>query len=352
MADIWTGTRRGLLGRGAALAGAAGLAGAGPRTAPALARARRRPPIDTIVVDCQENRSFDHYYGFAPFVGRHGVPAGYTQPDGTAGPSKPSTSRASRPTTSATRGLPSTPSGTAGAMDGFYTTDGIDCMGYYTRDGAAVLLQPARRLHALRELLLLGARADLARTASTSPRARPAASRPTASGATACSTTRCILDLLDAAGVTWKVYNLGLVDSVPFGEYRQRLSCSARTSRSDARARASQGDYLHDARHGTLPKVSFMIPSFALRLGRASAGRRLGRDAAPEADDQALQDRTAVAPLGVHPHLRRARRVLRPRRAAAGRRLRARDPRADVGDLTATQSPATSRRPCSSTRPL
>ena len=55
MAEIWTGTRRGLIGRGAALAGAAGLAGAGPLAAPATAR-RRRPPIDTIVVDCQENR--------------------------------------------------------------------------------------------------------------------------------------------------------------------------------------------------------------------------------------------------------------------------------------------------------
>src|SRR5438552_15369383 len=37
--------------------------------------------------------------------------------------------------------------------------------------------------------------------------------------------------------------------------------------------------------------------------------------------------------LGVPAHLRRARRLLRPRCAAAGRRIRTGNPRADVGDL-------------------
>ena len=132
MADIWTGTRRGLIGRGAALAGAAGLAGAGPLAAPAVARRRRRPPIDTIVVDCQENRSFDHYFGFAPFVGRHGVPAGYTQPDGSGGTVAPFhfTSLSTNDIGHSWSDVHSEWNG--GNMDGFFTTDGIDCMGYYT----------------------------------------------------------------------------------------------------------------------------------------------------------------------------------------------------------------------------
>src|SRR5260370_12886155 len=46
-------------------------------------------PIKHVVVDMQENRSFDHYYGFAPFAGAYGVPSGYSQPDGSGGLVKP-----------------------------------------------------------------------------------------------------------------------------------------------------------------------------------------------------------------------------------------------------------------------
>jgi phospholipase C len=57
-------------------AGAAGVAIAGAtvwRTAPAAAQARRVAAVDTpirhLVIACQENRSFDHYYGYAPSSG-------------------------------------------------------------------------------------------------------------------------------------------------------------------------------------------------------------------------------------------------------------------------------------------
>jgi len=64
--------------------GAAGLAST---ALPGLAATflKRRNPLQHIVIDLQENRSFDHYYGFAPFAGQYGVPAGYTQPDGAGG---------------------------------------------------------------------------------------------------------------------------------------------------------------------------------------------------------------------------------------------------------------------------
>ena len=107
-------------------------------------------------------RSFDHYFGFAPFAGRLRVPSGTPSRTGTAAPCSPTTSRSSRRRTSATPGTSSTREWDGGAMDGFYTTDGIDCMGYYTGDGASVLLRPVRRLHAVRELLLLAAGSDLA----------------------------------------------------------------------------------------------------------------------------------------------------------------------------------------------
>ena len=56
----------------------------------------------------------------------------------------------------------------------------------------------------------------------------------------------CILDLLDAAGVTWKVYNLGGFDDVAVGESDNVYVFFERFA-DDPRARASQEDYLADA---------------------------------------------------------------------------------------------------------
>src|SRR5712671_5403115 len=68
--------------------GALGLAGVG---APFIVSGASKPrtPLRHIVVDMQENRSFDHYYGYAPWVGGYGVPASYAQPDGAGGFVKP-----------------------------------------------------------------------------------------------------------------------------------------------------------------------------------------------------------------------------------------------------------------------
>src|SRR6266511_6010925 len=75
--------------KGAGAVGAAGVIAPALSTGPALARGAAAQsgttPLQHIIVDCQENRSFDHYYGFAPFAGQFGVPAGYSQPDGQGG---------------------------------------------------------------------------------------------------------------------------------------------------------------------------------------------------------------------------------------------------------------------------
>ena len=67
----------------------------------------------------------------------------------------------------------------------------------------------------------------------------------------------CILDLLDAAGVSWKVYN-GDQDPNVF-QFFARFA-------QDRRARATVADYLDDANRGRLPGVSFIFPSSGLRL--------------------------------------------------------------------------------------
>jgi phospholipase C len=125
-------TRRKLLAGSAAVAG--GLALGAPLAAATPKRRHRRgdSPIEHIVIDCQENRSFDHYYGFAPWVGRHGVPAGWGQPDGKGGLVKPY-----HFTSLTTDDIPHGWNAmhaeyNLGRMDGFYTVGGIGTLGYYT----------------------------------------------------------------------------------------------------------------------------------------------------------------------------------------------------------------------------
>src|SRR5258708_3392792 len=68
------------------LSGTRALATTGARSARAAARVT---PLQHVIIDCQENRSFDHYYGFAPFAGSAGGPPGYSQPDGAGGRGAP-----------------------------------------------------------------------------------------------------------------------------------------------------------------------------------------------------------------------------------------------------------------------
>src|SRR5204863_4407016 len=118
----------------------AGLIAASSLAAPAIgkdwafARTLGAPPtpLEHIIIDCQENRSFDHYFGYAPFAGSFGPPAGYAQPDGSGGTVQPY-----RFTDLSTPDIGHSWNAVhseihAGAMDGFFTTDGAWAMGYYT----------------------------------------------------------------------------------------------------------------------------------------------------------------------------------------------------------------------------
>ena len=235
-------------------------------TAPAAAQARRTPgvetPLEHLVIACQENRSFDHYYGYAPQVQAAGLgpPAGYTQPDGNGGSVAPFEF-----TALSTPDIPHSWSAVHaqwdnGAMDGFYTTDGINGMGYYT----AAELPFYYSLFADSTLCgnyfcsLLG---------------------PTwpnrfyfAAGTSGGITTNgiwgygvfdypIILDLLDAAGVSWGIYNMNW-DSVPFGN-TDNVFVFWRNFAHDQRTLGSKGSFLNDARKGTLPQVSWLVSSFA-----------------------------------------------------------------------------------------
>jgi phospholipase C len=75
----------------------------------------------------------------------------------------------------------------------------------------------------------------------------------------------CILDLLDAAGVTWKVYNIGGLDNVPYGD-SDTVYVFFKRYAHDSRTKKKLQDYLQDAANGTLPNVAFMIPSYTRQV--------------------------------------------------------------------------------------
>src|SRR6266540_3961926 len=243
--------------------GALGLAGvASPLVLATSTVKAARPgiPIRHIIVDMQENRSFDHYYGYAPFAGRFGVPADYAQPDGAGGfvtpyhfdsLSTPDVGHSWFATHAEYNG---------GAMDGFYTTDGIYALGYYTAADLPFY-------YSLFETSTLCANYFCSVLGPTWPN-RFYLAAGTSGGITTNGVWGygvfdypIILDLLEAAGVTWKVYNIGW-DSVPYGNTDNVFVFWKRWAH-DQRTRGSKGEYLNDLRLGRLPQVSFIVPSFA-----------------------------------------------------------------------------------------
>jgi phospholipase C len=257
--------RRDLI-KGAGVLGVAGLAAPLLSAAEALASAGSRPraiPIKHVVVDMQENRSFDHYYGFAPFAGAYGVPSGYSQPDGNGGSIAPYhfTSLSTPDIGHGWNAMHGEYDG--GAMNGFYTTDGINCMGYYTQADLPFY-------YSLFKSSTLCVNYFSSLMGPTWP------NRFYLAGGTSGGITTngiwgygvfdypIILDLLEAAGVSWKVYNASM-DSVPFGNTDNAFVFWKRWAH-DQRTRGSRGEYLSDVQGGKLPQVSFIIPSFARGL--------------------------------------------------------------------------------------
>ncbi len=145
-------------------------------------------------------------------------------------------------------------------MDGFYTTDGINCLGYYTSADLPFY-------YSLFKTSTLCANYFCSQLGPTWPNRFYLAS-----GTSGGITTNgiwgfgvfdypMILDLLEAAGVTWKVYNIGW-DSVPYGNTDNVFVFWKRWA-NDQRTRGSKGAYLNDLDLGRLPQVSFIIPSYA-----------------------------------------------------------------------------------------
>ena len=109
------------------------------------------------------------------------------------------------------------------------------------------------------------------RIASTSRRGPRAASRRTAFWGYGVFDYPIILDLLEAAGMTWKVYNIGW-DNVREGD-SDNVSCSGSGGRATGGPARTRRRYFADLEAGTFPRLRSSSPA-PQGPRRAPAGRR------------------------------------------------------------------------------
>lgn len=255
-------SRRQVLRNLSIVAGAGLALGAGYQVVERVAAAGASPhassvPIDHIVIACQENRTFDTYFGYYPRVGTFGVPAGYSQPDGDGGRVTPHHFLLP---------ISGDPSHTwqsihsewdAGKMDGFYTANGKTALGYY--DGSNLPYY-----YALADHFTLCGHYFASVLGPTVPNRLPIWAA-TSGGVTMDSLKLgtldypTIVDLLEARQISWKCYNLGLGNGTFDDlEHFNALAFFKRWVK-DPRLDADEDDYYADLKAGRLPQVSFLI---------------------------------------------------------------------------------------------
>jgi phospholipase C len=241
-------------------------------------RTKPRLPIENVLICCNENRTFDQYFGYAPFAGKYGVPAGYSQPSGLPGV------RIS-PVDTASTISPDPAHDWAtihgewdnGKLDGFMTSGTIAAMSYTDPSelGYYFSLFSEFTLCVNYFCSLLG---------PTFP------NRLYLAGATSGGLTTnniaanslnwpIILDLLDAYRITWKVYNIGGVCNVssgPTSYYCDNQFQFFRRWYADPRVNSLvDADYYGDLKSGNLQQVSFVMtndingehPPYPLNIG-------------------------------------------------------------------------------------
>jgi phospholipase C len=213
--------------------------------------------IQHVIIACQENHSFDVYFGYYPRAGKFGIPSNYSQPDGSGGTVKPH--HFPRPTSDdidhTWQSIHS--EWNHGAMDGFVTTDGPSTLGYY--DGFDLAYY-----YALGDSFTLCGNYFCSMLGPTLPN-RLALMAGTAGGNTNDGLEAgnldypTIVDLLDASHVSWKCYNLGQGSgSLPPYSHYNALNFFKKWN-SDPRLQFKEKDYNEDLLTGTLPQVSFLI---------------------------------------------------------------------------------------------
>jgi phospholipase C len=233
---------------------------------------RKESPIKHLVISCQENRSFDHYFGYERHVQAKGFgpPHGYTQPDA-AGMKLAPFEFTQLSTTDPPHGWTAVHQQfNGGKMDGFYLAaqqrvgDGNAAMGYYTQ----------RELPFYYNLIHdsgLCANYFCSVLGPTWPN-RFYLMSGTSGGITTNGIWGygvfdsrgwpIILDLLDEFGVTWKIYSIGF-DDVVIGD-SDNVAVFWSKWAHDPRTTATKADFIADCENDRLPSVSWVVPSFSM----------------------------------------------------------------------------------------
>jgi phospholipase C len=239
-------------------------------------------PVDTIVVLMQENRSFDHYFGHLHAKGLEQEPKGASNPDPLGG--APIKAFHAKPTCEVTD-LDHSWNGThrswnGGAMDGFTAANadpldpsGSRTMGYHTAKELPVYYK-------LYKTFAIGDRYFSSLLSQTFPN-RFYLLAGTSFGHIrndipfdpAEFSQRSVFNILDEAGITWKVYYSQLPFAFTFAYARVTGVANL----------VPIAQYFTDAQNGTLPQVSFVDPIF-------SSTRNVENDEHPPANVQVGQE--------------------------------------------------------------
>jgi phospholipase C len=242
---------------------------------PKRKKAKPPHPLQHLVISCQENHSFDHYLGYAPQVqaAGYGPPAGFSQPDAAGVAHLPF-----EQTLLSTLGPPHFwpyvhAQVDGGSMDGFFQAaqtavgDGSVAIGYYTANELPFY-------YSLFDSAGLCANYFCSVLGPTWPN-RFYLMSGTSGGITTngiwgygvfdSGGWPIILDLLDGASVSWKIYSIGGTDDVAAGDSDNVAVFWSRWAH-DPRTTATEQDYLDDCASGRLPQVSWLIPSYTNRL--------------------------------------------------------------------------------------
>jgi len=214
--------------------------------------------IKHIVFACQENRTFDNYFGYYPKAGKFGVPADYSQPDGKGGTVTPYHFRLHDTSDIHHDWQTIHREWNNGKMDGFFTADGKSSLGYY--NGSDIPYY-----YALADSFTLCGNYFSYQLGPTLPN-RIALWTGTTGGFTrnhrippGILTWPTIIDLLDDHNISWKCYNLGTgMGSTPEVEFINALPFFKRWFK-DKRLYYRETDYYNDLKEGSLPQVTYLI---------------------------------------------------------------------------------------------